>query len=143
ILAGPDVDTAESVNDSVPGDSRAVPPSPAPLLTLSETSGVLLNARPPGRASLIALPAWREPVAFSSISISPRGALIAGAGTAGVASAFVLVPVLGRTWMVTVAAALVSAAEQFGPGVPQLSGLPRSVTVNANVSVPLNPGSGV
>jgi hypothetical protein len=41
-----------------------------------------------------------------------------------------------RTVILTVAAVDVSGAEQSGPGAPQLSGLPRSVTLNWKLSGP-------
>src|SRR5262249_57151278 len=110
---------------STPGDSRTGALSTAPLPTLNETVGVPLNVRPTGRLTLIALPAWSAPVAFSSISMSPITELAEGTEIAGAESALLVVPLFGVTWIVTVAGALVSGRAQFGPGVPPLSGLPR------------------
>src|SRR4051812_35574767 len=49
----------------------------------------------------------------------------------------------GVTVIATCAGALVSAAAHVGPGAPQLSGAPRSVTVNGKLSAPKYPAFGV
>src|SRR2546428_690654 len=142
-LAGPVVEGAASVNDRTPGDSRIGGLSTAPFATWNEMVGSPLNVMPAGRLSLIALPAASAPVAFSSILIFPSACASPGATATGTASAVLVTPAFGVTWMVTVAGALVSGGEQVGLGVPQLSGSPRSLTANVNRSVPVKPGVGV
>ena len=118
--------------------------SAAPLATWKETVGRPLNVMPAGTPTLIALPAMSAAVAFSTIWMLPSGSPSPGTMNTGAASALVVTPALGVTWTVTMAGALVRAAKHVSPfGAPQLSGKPRSLTVNVNVSTPVNPGLGV
>ena len=124
------------------GDSRIGGLKTAPFATWNETVGGARNVMPAGRLSLIALPTASAPVVFSLISTLPSVCASPGATITGTESALLVMPAFGVTSMVTVAGALVSGAAQATPGVPQLSGSPRSLTVNVNVSVPANPGVG-